>query len=361
MSRLTNRTARLRQLEELLLLSPAGLSVAELSSQLLVNRRTVYRDIDFLSEQGVPLWQDGGRFGLNRTRYLATVRLSYQEAMALVLAGLLLARTLDERNPHVIAALRRLATTLPDIPAAHLKRAAERVEGYRYNSTQVAILETIAEGWGSGRKVKIGYRSPKSGELRYRVIDPYALEPTASGIYIICHDKWADAMRTFKLARLESAQLTDETYTIPSDFDPEAHLASSWGIMSGEQVSQVVLGFTAAARPFVVERQWHPSQQIEDTPDGGCLLQVQVSEPLEMQPWIRSWGAQVEVLAPEWLRERIADELQQAAERYRTPAMVAAGEHPHPLTPSPSRGKGNVFENSGVGGGGAAPNTRISE
>ncbi len=324
MSRLVNRTARLRQLEELLLLSPNGLSVAELASQLLVNRRTIYRDIDFLSAQGVPLWQQEGCFGLNRTRYLATVRLSYQEAIALVLAGLLLAHTLDERNPHVIAALRRLATTLPDIPSVHLKRAAERVEAYRSNPAQVIVLETIAEGWGSGRKVKIAYRSPKSGELRQRVIAPYALEPTATGIYIICHDEWADDIRTFKLARLESAELLEEPYTIPPDFDPEAHLASSWGIMSGEQVSEVTLRFTAAAKPFVVERQWHPSQGIQATPDGGCLLQVQVSEPLEMQPWIRSWGAQVEVIAPEWLRERIADDLQQAAEQYRSPAKAAA-------------------------------------
>jgi len=45
-------------------------------------------------------------------------------------------------------------------------------------------------------------------------------------------------------------------------------------------------------------------------------LRVWVSEPLEMQPWIRSWGAQVEVLAPDWLRLRIAAELQQAAGKY---------------------------------------------
>ena len=319
MSRLANRTARLRQLEELLLLSPAGLNVAELASQLLVNRRTVYRDIEFLSAQGVPLWQEGGRFGLNRTRYLASVRLSYQEAMALVLAGLLLARTLDERNPHVIGALRSLATTLPDIPSVHLRRAAERVEAYRYNSAQVTTLETIIEGWGSGRKVQVAYRSPRSGELHQRVIAPYALEPTASGIYIICHDEWAEDIRTFKLARLESALLLDEPYTIPADFDPEAHLANSWGIMSGGEVCEVILRFTAEAKPFVAERQWHPSQQIQAVPDGSCLLQVQVSEPLEMQPWIRSWGAQVEVLAPDWLRERIADDLRRAAEKYRNP------------------------------------------
>ena len=322
MSRLANRTARLRQLEELLLLSPQGLSAAEIAAQLLVNRRTVYRDIDFLSSQGVPLWQQDGRFGLNRTRYMATVRLSYQEAIALVLAGLLLARTLDERNPHVIAALRRLATTLPDLPAIHLKRAADRVEGYRMDLTQVAILETIAEGWGSGRKVEIAYRSPRSGELRQRVIAPYALEPTPAGIYVICHDDWAGEIRTFKLARLESAQILDDSYTIPPDFDPEAHLASSWGIMSGDQVSEVLLRFTASARPFVEEHEWHPSQIIQATSDGGCLLHVKVSEPLEMQPWIRSWGAQVEVIAPEWLRERIAGELYQAAEQYRAPISM---------------------------------------
>jgi hypothetical protein len=37
---------------------------------------------------------------------------------------------------------------------------------------------------------------------------------------------------------------------------------------------------------------------------------------MEMQPWIRSWGAQVEVLAPDWLRERVADELRRASDRY---------------------------------------------
>ena len=324
MSRLANRTARLRQLEELLLLAPHGLSAGELASKLLVNRRTIYRDIDFLSDQGVPLWQEDGRFGLNRTRYLATIRLSYQEAMALVLAGLLLARTLDERNPNVIAALRRLATTLPDFPSAHLQRAAARVETYHNGSAQVTVLETIAEGWGNSRKVRIAYRSPRSGEVRQRVIAPYALEPMASGIYIICHDEWADAIRTFKLARLESAQLLDEPYTIPPDFDPEAHLAGSWGIMSGEQESEVILRFTPGAKPFVVERQWHPSQNIQPTPDGGCLFQVQVSEPLEMQPWIRSWGAQVEVIAPTWLRERVANDLLLAADLYRSPALAVA-------------------------------------
>jgi len=316
MSRLATRTSRLRRIEELLLLTPEGLPAIELAGRLRVDRRTVYRDLDFLSDNGVPLWQEAGRFGINRTRYLAPVRLLFHESIALVLAGLLLSRTVDERNPHVTAALRKLAVTLPHPLAAHLERAADRVQTHSDGLRQVAVLEAIAEGWGASRKVKVSYRSPRSGALREHVIAPYALEPTASGIYVIGHDDWANDIRTFKLERLEMAQVSDEPYTIPADFDLEAHLATSWGIMSGKAIMEVVLRFMPAATPLVRERRWHPSQQLTSTLDGGCILRVYVSEPVEMQPWIRSWGAQVEVLAPDWLRERIAAELRQAAEQY---------------------------------------------
>ncbi len=315
MARLATRTARLREIESLLLLAPEGLTAIELADDLGVDRRTVYRDVEFLCDQGVPVWQENGRFGINRSRYLASIRLSFQEAIALVLAGLLLSRTVEDRNPHVMAALRKLASTLPKPLSNHLQRAADRVD-QRETSSQGAVLEAIAEGWGTGQQVKIGYRSPRSGVLRQRVICPYALEPTPSGIYVIGHDSWSDEIRTFKLDRLESAAVLKKKFTIPEDFDLEARLASGWRIMAGDEVNEVVLRFAPEVNAQVRERQWHPSQTLETTPAGGCLLRVQVAEPLEMKPWIRSWGAQVEVVAPGWLRAELAVEMRQAAALY---------------------------------------------
>jgi proteasome accessory factor B len=315
-SRLATRTSRLRQLERSLLLAPEGLAATELATSLEVDRRTIYRDLDFLSDQGVPVWQQDGRFGISRSHYLPAVRLSYQEAIALVLAGLLLARTIDERNPHVAAALRKLAVILPGSLTPHLERAAGRVQAHSDGQPQIAILEALAEGWGNNRKVRVGYRSPRSGSLRERVVAPYAIEPMASGIYVIGYDDWADDIRTFKLDRLESATVLEESFTVPAGFDPEAYLATSWRIMAGEGTTEVLLRFSAVAAPHVRERHWHPSQRLEPAADGGCLLRLQVAEPLEMQPWIRSWGGQVEVLAPEWLRGQIADELLAAATQY---------------------------------------------
>ncbi len=325
MSRIENRIARLREIEELLLLNPIGLAASELGRRLNVHRRTVYRDLDFLSTHGVPLWQDGGRFGINRTRYLTTLRLSFHEAIALVLAGLLLARTVVHRNPHIISALRRLALLLPGPLSSQLDRAAARVMSHGSDLRQVGVLEIISEGWCRGQKVRVGYRSPRSGALRQRILSPYALEPTATGVYVIGHDDWSDSLRTFKLDRLENACLTHESYVIPSDFDPEESLAPSWGIMTGDEVEDIVLHFTAEAAPYARERTWHSSQKVQQMADGSCRFQVSISNPVEIIPWIRSWGAKVEVLSPEWLREEISEEHRSAAALYdRLPAQSLA-------------------------------------
>ena len=322
MERLKTRTARLRQLEETLLLKSGGMRAAELSRHLRVNRRTVYRDLDFLAEQGVPLWQENGIYGINRARYQTTVRLTYHESMALVLAGLLLARTFDERNPHVIAALRRLAVTLPEPFTAQLERAALRTQSGQANPRHTAVLEAIVEGWGTGHKVQITYSPPTGEDARERIIAPYTLEPTDAGVYVIGHDETSGEIRTFKLERLASAHVLPVPYQIPDEFDPVAFLKDSWRIMTGEEPVSVSLRFCPEAAPYVRERTWHASQDIEAEPDGGLILHLRIAEPREMLPWIRSWGAQAEVLEPDWLRERVAEEFHNAAELYTQEFVV---------------------------------------
>ena len=83
----------------------------------------------------------------------------------------------------------------------------------------------------------------------------------------------------------------DQRYEIPEDFDPYHYLSTAWGIMGGDPVMEVQLRFSPQVPWRVKEPVWHPSQTIEDLPDGGCVLAVWVSHTLEMKPWIRGWGA----------------------------------------------------------------------
>jgi proteasome accessory factor B len=125
-------------------------------------------------------------------------------------------------------------------------------------------------------------------------------------------------MRTYKVERIRQAILTMDTYEIPEDFDPAKYLAYSWGIWSSDQAPpvEVRLRFDPVVADRVKESVWHRTQQLADLPDGGVEMAVQVAGIIEIRPWILSWGNQVEVLAPDELREAVAAATRGAADRY---------------------------------------------
>jgi CRISPR-associated endonuclease/helicase Cas3 len=67
----------------------------------------------------------------------------------------------------------------------------------------------------------------------------------------------------------------------------------------------VRLRFSRRVTPRVKETVWHPSQTVP-----------QIAEWREMEPWVRGWGADVEVLAPADLRDSVIASLRQAAAQY---------------------------------------------
>ncbi|MCU0514136.1 MAG: CRISPR-associated helicase Cas3' [Anaerolineae bacterium] len=70
----------------------------------------------------------------------------------------------------------------------------------------------------------------------------------------------------------------------------------------------------------LLETTWHQTQSITTDPDDYITFTVQVAEPEEMIPWIRSWGSGVVVLEPESLRQRMIATLQRQLQAYGLPA-----------------------------------------
>lgn len=60
-------------------------------------------------------------------------------------------------------------------------------------------------------------------------------------------------------------------------------------------------GGRAAARQFV----FHPTQTVEDEPDGSLLVRFQASGHVEMYWHLYSWGRSIDVLQPARLREMV--------------------------------------------------------
>jgi CRISPR-associated endonuclease/helicase Cas3 len=83
----------------------------------------------------------------------------------------------------------------------------------------------------------------------------------------------------------------------------------------------VTLRFSPRVARRVQETRWHRSERTEPQSDGSLVWRAQIAEPKEMLPWIRGWGADVEVLAPPWLRKTLEAEVQKMAKVYGVSEM----------------------------------------
>jgi len=103
--------------------------------------------------------------------------------------------------------------------------------------------------------------------------------------------------------------MTQIKYSIPVDFSPVDLFKNAWGIWftDGEPV-EVVLKFSPRVAQRVGETRWHRSEQVAVQQDGSLLWRARIAEPQEMMPWIRGWGAEVEVLEPSDLRQKMVEE-----------------------------------------------------
>jgi predicted DNA-binding transcriptional regulator YafY len=323
MNNAETKAGRLLQIEVMLLDHPEGFTQAEIARRLRVNRSTVLRYLPDLER--TPIYEsDDGRLHIDRSAYLVNVRLSLHEALAVHLAARLLTTHMDRQNPHAAAALRKLSLALERLApriSHHMTNSADVMDdaAQRDDPVYLGVLETLTLAWAQCRKVRIWYRKNKGEPVNEYVFSPYFIEPIAVGkaTYAIGYSQPQDEKRTLKIERMERAELLNETYTIPPDFDPRDLLADSWGIWysEGEPV-EVVLKFHPRVASRVCETRWIRSQVVEELPDGYLKWRAKVAETTEILPWIRGWGADVEVLQPAELRQTLRDEAKAMAEMY---------------------------------------------
>ncbi len=323
-SKAMSRAERLRHVEELLYHAPpAGLTMIEIAQQCGVERSTIWKDIRALEDDRVPICESEGRYGILRDQYLPAVRLNLHEATALFLAARLLTRYADSHHPHVARAIEKLANVMPRDSSMqrHMIQAARVVRSRRELPELTRVLERLTEAWAERKRVRLWEKPKENKPVVERLYEPYFLEPSGVGysLYVMGYDHLRRDIRTFKIDRLARVEPTEEPFTMPTDFDPYTYLHNAWGVNwgSGSQPVEVRLQFPPGrVADRVRESEWHYSQKREDLPNGGCILSVTVGSTLEMKPWIRQWGKDCEVLAPEDLRREIAEEMREAARNY---------------------------------------------
>lgn len=317
-----DRTERFYKIEHLIR-SRGCVSFAELLQVLEVSPATLKRDLAYLRERlDAPIEYDaadnGYRFGQQwrgGRHELPGVWFSEAELHALLTMQQMLAG-LDEQGVvgrHLQPMFDKI-TSMLGVDAAEAEELRRRVRLIGTARRRVAseAFETVGSAVVKRRRLSIRYRKKKSGEASEREVSPQRLVHHRHAWYL---DAWchaSDAYRRFALDGIESATLLDaEAKPVPLA-ELEAELDQGYGIFAGGTPREAQLLFSAEAAAWVSREEWHPAQRSEFLPDGRWQLWLPYVDDTELLMDLLRHAGQVQVLAPQALREAYAQRLRQA-------------------------------------------------
>lgn len=310
-------------IETLKVLERRPLSSRQLAEHLGVNLRSAQRYLKELSDSGEPVVL--GPDGRYRVAVSGAARdLNRVEALAVHSATRLLLHHTRSNEEHYRSALRKLSRRLPEPARGQLERSLERHQRQDLEPSK-RNLEKVADAWFGRRVLRFRYRAPVgSGKAHSYCFETYFVEVNPANLltYVIGFERsYFRREVTLRLDRIEGAELTEETYEIPSEFDASDLLDRTWGVVRGERV-EVKVKLSAEAARHLDDRFVRASRSEQVGEAGEVILTLSAGTdkhgvPIELIPWLLGWGEQVEVLEPNSVRELIRARHEAAGQRYR--------------------------------------------
>lgn len=275
-----NPTVRALRVLELLRLRP-GSSAAQLAVNLGVSERAIRRHIATLRHADVAVESIPGRYGgyrLGGGLRLPPVVFSSGEALGVVMAVLDGQHAGDTAGESVGAALDKIIRALPRDVAqqaallrAHALTAPDRRSARPDPTTTSQLIQAVA----ARHRIRISYQS-RSGPTRTHLVDPWAVVVRHGHWYLLCLLRPVNAVRTYRLDRIDALESTSQTFTPPRHLDAVAVLERHLG--RGREFSTRVrfTAPTAAVAPHVTP----PMGELQSTADDtACVLVGTTSNP----------------------------------------------------------------------------------
>ncbi len=304
-----------------------GIGATELSAELGVPVRTLYRDLDVIQRGGFPIFvEKKGKFALwkmlDSFRKTLPLPLTPTELVALhtsrdllrVFNGSIFQESIETLFSKVRAALQ--PNTMHFIEDL---RSSVRIDfGPARSFVDLSgAINGLSEAVISKKRIKIDYKAVSTGSQTVRKVDPYRVWVTNGSFYLIGHCHKRKAIRTFSLDRIRNLTILEESFKIPKDLNIDAYLESAFRVMTGDPEA-IVVKIAQRAAHVARERIWHSSQKVVERPDGGVDISLNVPINYEVISWILGFGAAAEVIEPKSLRDRILAEHEKAAMNYET-------------------------------------------
>ena len=308
-----------RLVATLLFLQARGrVTAEEVAAELEVSVRTARRDLEALSIAGIPVYSQPGRGGgwsLVGGARTDLSGLTAAEARTLFL----LAGPSSAVTPQAKAALRKLVHALPETFRAEAEKAAAAIvlDPAHWGGKAPAappFLEILQQAVIQGVQVRLGYRD-RASSVTERIAHPLGLVSKGSVWYLVADTE--AGLRTFRVWRVQSVELTDDPVRRPPGFD----LAKAWeAIVAKVDEHRASRRVRALAEPAIIgwlRGHFGSRLSIDETvADGRVAVDIGFANSHQAAMELAGYGAALEVLDPPELRAELVAVGTRLLERY---------------------------------------------
>ena len=322
-----SKVERLYHLHNILNQRRTPISRQDLMERLECSQATLYRLVNELRDfLGAPIEQDPDTRGFYYDRSyeqpfeLPGIWISPAELQALLTARQVLANVQPGLLEGELQSIQGRITSLLQQRGVEAEGGESRIQiqNVAGRAVPARMFQDVLAALVRRRRLQIRYHGRRRDEESERAVSPQRLTQYRNSWYL---DAWchrADGLRSFALERIREQELLDEEAIEVPPNELSDHFDQSYGIFSGPAEHTAELRFSPEMARWVSEEIWHPDQEGSFEPDGSWLLRVPFGSARELTMDILRYGAEVEVLAPDFLRDAVAAEAGRTAELYRS-------------------------------------------
>ena len=287
------------------LIERGGSTAEEMAQRFEVSKRTIYRDVELLSQAGIPVFASRGKGGGIRIlegyrMHGAMLTRQEQGELLFALEGMNATRTLQ--STRLLSRMRALFRQVGQdyIEVDFHDWGSGKAEYDNFTWIKQAILEN--------RLLRFAYFNT-NGQNTVRTVEPMKLIFKNTGWYLCAFCLQRQALRLFRITRMQKVELTQEYFT------PRPMSEYPWKDTPPVQWMTLKLRFSHSQIYRVLDQFDH--DEIVYDQDGSLIVTTQYPDSDWVKGHILSFGKEVEVLFPQSLRRQLAQEAREIVERYQ--------------------------------------------
>ncbi|AEE16764.1 helix-turn-helix transcriptional regulator [Treponema brennaborense] len=317
------RTTRIIQIDEMLR-GGSYIKIDDLIFTFGVNRRTVERDFEHLRDElNAPLEYDKSRLYHYTDPTFSIPNIVLTEGELFTVSTVMPLMEQYKNTPlenSFKSIMTKIVSFLPDTVTVNSSFLNQDVSFISDPLPKIDenIFNSIFKAIRSRTVISFEYKSAGSKLFKNKSIDSYRVLCQKGNWYVLGFDREVQAVRVYALPRIKNIVFEHKTFTVPKDFNVENHIDLNFGIWNNpNQPVEYELLFSPQTSNYVLEREWHKNQQVEQKEDGSVLLKFKSNQSQMIFTWVMSFGDAVMVRKPPELREKIMAECEKMMKKYR--------------------------------------------